>query len=496
MYHGVDRSAIFVGANGRQINLPRDMRPTLHMDSGFNRAMTHPVHTSYSDQNLPISVASSNDTLVITDSSSTVYADAFSRSNMSLSLQYAKDHPNSEAPSNNVSALSEPNSLPMDPTVYYSEPQMAYTPHGSTPGNFIQCPNGTSGNSGPVQSTGGSASGQSSFVTGYASQSCGRSLVTGVSGAGGIGAGGGGGDEPWRPPSNLPRSHYNDPTVFVEEDPDELLRRIIDEPDTMQKDPLTGGLGLPDYNMFTEMDQFFPNSDCLPELNATTPADPSQGYYANFEGASIQPLEESGRRGSIGSIGVNFDMIKMMKRPFKPANLGLAPPTTIPQQTDDGGLYMYDESPVSSIMVQSPHAPIQVSNPSPQTPPAEFPNHTPSPVDVSPTSVPPTPAEQRPFDTNTFIEDGLRYCELRARQDLPADQSLITHKALFFAYHTAMQFEECLKQYNDLKVANDLCAEVCGYKFVSEEKKMVFTMPAGCKCMCDVSIVHVCVEYI
>ena len=368
---------------------------------------------------------------------------------------------------------------------------------------FNQCPTGTGGGSagGGSQAESGSG-GQSTFVTGYSSQNFGPSMVAGGSGGGGLG-GSGGDDDPFNNnrPIQLQRDHYADGNVLIDSDTEELLRFIEGDFEEM---------GTPGQAFIPTLQtsEIFSEIDNLSGVLATTPGDNMMGYYSRFDlsGGGLQPMEESSVSSDpvpatpqaphpvpisttpvsvpvSDSIGNSFDMIKLMKKQKKvpvlnrPSDLTFQPPSP-------AGSYVSAPSPTPS----TPY-PIQVSTPQRQEAlPLQLPQkpqqqqeRAPSMPPPSPAS-PPTPVNVRPFDCRRYEENGKMYLEMLVRKDLPEADRRFTLTAFFHAAQFCMDLGETMRDPCDLKVSNHVCANICDFRFDSEQSKLVFSIPSDCKC--------------
>jgi hypothetical protein len=403
---------------------------------------------------------------------------------------------------------------------------------------FNHCPTGSGNgnNNGGSQAESGN-SGQSHCVTGYSHQNYGPSMITGGNGGG---LGGGGDDDPyWNNRAPL-RDHYVDGNVFANPDADDILRYIEEN----QFEDMSGP-SVP-FKPDVQRSEIFPEIDNLSGNTATTPSgDNMMAYYSKFDssGGGLQPMEESSNpspatpppTGGIApaistpptgvspaistpgqvqtpavsmtpvpvaattttgsdSIGSAFDMIKIMKKPCKlprpptsrPSNLTLEPPVS--------PAYSYASSapspgiPPTPSSISTPHLshPVQVSTPGTPTPTKRAPSVAPEMPPPSP-AAPPTPANVRPFDCGRYEENGKLYFELLVRNDLPEAERRFTLQAFFHSAQFCMDLADVMRNPADLKISNHVCANICDFKFDSEQSKLVFSIPADCKlplCVC------------
>ena len=424
--------------------------------------------------------------------------------------------------------LSEPASLEDlmnndDPMMDIVESVLANTPQ------FNQYPTGVGNNNGGSQAESGNG-GQSHCVTGYSHQNYGPSMVTGGNG----GLGGSGNNDPyWNNRAPLLRDHV-DGNVFANPDTDDILRYIEEQ----QFDDISGP-GIP-FKPDVQRSEIFPEIDNLSGNTATTPSgDNMMAYYSKFDssGGGLQPMEESSNSpdpspatanatgitpavsspptgvspaistpaqvqtpmpvstpvptatspvmptpGS-DSIGSMIDMVKMMKTKRKlplppssrPSNLTLEPPVS--------PAYSYSSAPSPVPPTPStPHLshPVQVSTPgtpNPQRAPSAAPSDIPPPSPVAP----PTPANVRPFDCRRYEENGKIFLELLVRNDLPEAERRFTLQAFFHSAQFCMDLTDIMRNPCDLKISNHVCANICDFKFDSEQSKLVFSIPADCK---------------
>lgn len=386
--------------------------------------------------------------------------------------------------------------------------------------------------------------GQSHCVTGYSHQNYGPSMITGGNGGG---LGGTGDNDPyWNNRAPL-RNHYIDGNVFANPDPDDILRYIEEN----QYEDMSGP-SVP-FKPDVQRSEIFPEIDNLSGNTVTTPSgDNMMAYYSKFDssGGGLQPMEESSNpspatppistpptaAGGISptvstpaqvqtplpaastpvltaaattstpvtattgsdSISSAFDMIKIMKKPCKlprppvsrPSNLTLEPPVS--------PAYSYASSAPSPLPPVPPTPstpnlshPVQVSTPgTPTPPPKRAPSLAPEMPPPSP-AAPPTPANVRPFDCSRYEENGKMFLELLVRNDLPETERRFTLQAFFHSAQFCMDLTEIMRNPADLKISNHVCANICDFKFDSEQSKLVFSIPANCKslhCGCGVVV--------
>ena len=208
--------------------------------------------------------------------------------------------------------------------------------------------------------------------------------------------------------------------------------------------------------------------------------------------ATTTPVPVTATTPGSDSIGSVFDMIKMMNKPRKqlprppairPSNLVLEPPSP-------AGSFMSAPSPVPPTP-STPHLshPVQVSTPRLPPTPQRAPSVSADMPPPSPAS-PPTPANVRPFDCQRYEEDGKIFLELLVRNDLPEAERRFTLQAFFSSAQFCMDLTDVMRNPCDLKISNHVCANICDFKFDSEQSKLVFSIPANCKSpasMCGVS---------
>ena len=193
---------------------------------------------------------------------------------------------------------------------------------------------------------------------------------------------------------------------------------------------------------------------------------------------NVQPTEESKQKP--GSIDENLSLIKMMNQKVKPRRVhGLVAPN-----------YSVPTSQLSPIPITaSPKTPypVQVSSPAAS-------DHTPSPK-ATDTPITPSNSTKGPFSIRSFGDNGMRCFELGIREDLSASDQMMGLKALFYCCEMTKKFKESMDNPCDLKVANNVTANLCEFVLDSEGHKLISKVPRDCKCLvlCCVCVYsHVC----
>ena len=423
--------------------------PVLNALGSMERTVT------YSEQKLPLSAFLMSDTLVISDSRHVTYRDVIDSSNETLALCFEEDLPNETALTAKL--------LKKKGKMWICHPSRYLLPKNQK-AQYKQCPNGGGSSKGGQTETGGG--GQTSCVTGHTSLGFGSSLVTGL--GSGIGGGGGGDDDPWyNCPVDLPRSHYDDYVLWdddMESDNRDVFPTLTTTPTELQMDPFA----------------FISRLDDIPDLGPPLPVQSS----TNDPFVEVVPQTPTQSTEQSSDIGSSFDIIHLMSRPSP--MLGLVSPANPVLRCQ----MMSPVSPSPSTLSLPPtpmQAPTPVQPPTPSLPPTPMqpptPSLPPTPMQPpTPSSIPsPTPATPNLLQPETYIKDGLRYCELSVPRNIPQPERILPLQALFYSANLCFKYRHCMDQPYDLKVANDVRAKLCECNLDLEQSKLVFTLPKECK---------------
>ena len=134
--------------------------------------------------------------------------------------------------------------------------------------------------------------------------------------------------------------------------------------------------------------------------------------------------------------------------------------------------------------------PVQVSSPAAS-------DHTPSPK-PNHTPITPSSSTKGPFSIRSYGDKGMRCFELGIREDLSASDQMMGLKALFYCCEMTKKFKESMDNPCDLKVANNITANLCEFVLDSEGHKLISKVPRDCKCLvldiclCVCVCVYVC----
>lgn len=360
-----------------------------------------------------------------------------------------------------------------------------------------QCPgggNGGSNNKGSQTESSSSQSGQGR-----------SSLVVGVGGGGfgGLGGAGGGDDEDpnnFRP-FNLPPSHYTD-FMGYEEQPqmgDDAQRNaamaavltqgmvcnpMLSQFNCTQEEPISTSLDemrQPDFD-FDGMDLGdFSNDDFIKDaaqyLSPSDPMFPVTCAEESVVGVTgvVQMAQASSDAFPMAEesseIKDSIDMIHMMV------------PTQRPQANSIPHSQIPGLNPVSSYAAPLPSpAPSTASSylaptPSPLPPRTPMTPMTPAPM------TPSTPQPRGVFLPKSFIEGDKRVFDLSIAPDIPNEKRNTAFRAVFYLCQFYQEVVRCSQSDMDLKVANDVRANMCpmDYSVESHSLKLSLNMPKDCK---------------
>ena len=428
---------------------------------------------SYSDAQLPLAI-NTDATLVIPDENHSAYCNAFTNSNVAMTLVmspegessgiFDDDLPNEACNTRNSNLerlhAKMSNQFPVNPL---AGSDIYFQHYNESPG---------------MDFSSGAQYDSVDMASGQCNEGGASSMVTGICATGG---GGGVGEQYFHPIDMFPLQN-NQKTVFEDDNFLEDQLRLLDTELLYSMDP----------GYSPEMD-FLKTFDATSDNFLSSPVDAD--FFNTFCGISTQPVQAQPQIGTASQIQngesiqeqseteYNLDMIKMMKVPIKkpsaPSNLGLqgsnhmVPVAPIPSPFSGNTVSPSSSLPSTPYVTQpcAPVTPIQAVPPSPAPPNTP---HTPAT---------PCSSQNGPFEVKSYIDRkcGHRVCEVGVHEDLQPDDHRMAIQANYFSWETCLKYIECLGRPYDLKVAIDARAELCRPNIDHETARLQFTMPQDCE---------------
>lgn len=443
--------------------------------------------SSYSDQQLPLSVYSAEHTMTIDDH--TRYNSAFMSSNAHLSLVspggYVEEHPNVVCNSRNAQRQRLHEMMVSDPV---SSSSYHHDLSASMPSEGVDAFSyGHEGNIGVETATG--------------------HMVTSI--GGGVDNGGGGftdtefselieqicspdaGGDPLLPQCS--------PVTVYNEDPNDLLRRVnLDQ-------QISGGGGeqiIQDLEAFQATDIQFQQSATIygDFLKAPIQVHPAEPASSEPRSQTVNSVQSEPR-----SIEHDLEIMTLMrtgnkkrKKTVPPQTLALA--DQISRSGQEENLTVTTCTPAQVKMeFASPTSSQQVSNftPHPQTPLSSKASYggynqppmtpvqvsAPSPAPQTPVTpgTPASPSKKGPFELNTFYKSGKRCVTVSVRSDIPEEGRKIAYQANAFSHGLSQSYKECLDCRFELNMALNRRAKMCNFDFDQQSGQLFFSMPTECK---------------
>ena len=364
-----------------------------------------------------------------------------------------------------------------------------------------QCGGGTTSSKGSQTESSSAQGGQGGFVTGYTGAR--SSLVVGGLQGGGVGGAGGGDDEDpnnYRP-YEIPPAHYTDFMGFEEQPEKEgdaernaamaiLTQGLMDGDNPLlsqfnntHEEPLSASLeGVRPLDLMEGMDLDFydPFSDAAQYLGSQDPIYQVAPAEETATLGGAQPVSNAvpTTEDASSDIKASLELIHMMKPSSQPSRpqapmIGITlKSSSIPRSAFPGlnSTYLTPlpslPSPASSNMsVASPCPPLTPKTPAPPQ---------------SPAPTPTTPQPRGFFLPKSYVEEDSRVCELSIAPDIPPDKLAMASRAMLYINEFYTSVFNCSQMDMDLKVANDVHANLCCMQ-MDNTLKVSLRMPKDCK---------------